>query len=282
MAVSHELPVTEPVSLSRSELAALKTFALETAEAAGAAALPYFRSAVHVENKKADEQGYDPVTAADRRAEEIVREAVGARYPQHGLFGEEFGHQPGNGLTWVIDPIDGTRAFVTGMLHWGLLLALFDGQRPVLGVMHQPYTGETWVGDGQSAEFMAPGGDVVGLRSRACASLGDAVLCSTGPQFVTDPAARQRFHALEERVRTVRYGGDCFPYAMVAMGLVDIAVDGPMNAYDIQALMPIIQGAGGVVSTWDGGDAALGGAIVAAGDPALHAQAVAVLSGSSG
>jgi myo-inositol-1(or 4)-monophosphatase len=250
---------------------------LEIAEEAGRTTLPYFRSELSIVNKREDGR-FDPVTQADHAAEKLIRQRLGENVPAHGIFGEEFGHVPGNGLTWVIDPIDGTRAFMTGMLHWGLLLALFDGRRPLLGIMHQPFTGEFFYGDGRSA-FYRRGGDHRELRVSPSQRLDDAVLTTTSPGLIAEGPERAAFDRLEKAVKLSKYGGDCYIYAMVAMGFVDLAVDGGLQPYDIQALIPIIEGAGGVVTTAQGRDASMGGFIVAASGPDLHAQALARMWG---
>jgi histidinol phosphatase-like enzyme (inositol monophosphatase family) len=264
------------VTVSTRERDAYLAVAIELAQRAGAAALSYFRSDLLVSNKSA-EGGFDPVTAADQSAESIIRNGLEGLYPTHGIFGEEHGFQPGNGLTWVIDPIDGTRAFVTGMLHWGVLLALFDGTAPVLGLMYQPFTEELFIGTNDGAEYRR-GSVRRTLTARRCESLGEATLASTGPQFSATATERSGFDALRQRVRFTRFGGDCYLYCMLAMGFIDVAAEAGLQPYDIQALMPIIRGAGGVVTTWEGGDASMGGRIVAAGDPRVHAEALAVIA----
>jgi myo-inositol-1(or 4)-monophosphatase len=243
---------------------------------AGAETLPFFRSETVVENKL-DDGGFDPVTEADKAAELVLREKIRARYPAHGICGEEFGLDAGNGLTWVIDPIDGTRAFMSGMLHWGLLLGLFDGDRPVVGVMYQPYTEELWCGDGRRAEFRR-GGEVRPLRTRDCRVLSDAVLTTTSPEFFKGEEG-EGFRRLESSVMLSKYGGDCYIYGMLAMGFVDLATDGTLNPYDIQGLIPIIEGAGGVVTTYAGDNPSLGGTVLASGNADLHRQALEVLNG---
>lgn len=267
------------VEIGAEELDALLKFAVDLAVRAGEATLPYFRSDVVVEDKR-PEGRFDPVTEADRDAERVIRAGIQAAYPQHGVFGEEFGLQVGNGLTWVIDPIDGTRAFMTGMLHWGVLLALFDGERPVLGVMHQPFTNETFFGDNREAWYRQ-GSQHHRLRTRSCTSLNQAVLTTTSPKLFADPAERSGFDRLEAAVKLSKYGGDCYIYAMLAMGYVDLATDATLQPYDIQALMPIIRGAGGVVTTLDGGDASLGGTVVAAGSQSLLDAALSCMQGGS-
>lgn len=266
------LSYSEPVAVGAAELEGYRRVALELAERAGRVTLPFFRAGVAIDNKRLDGR-FDPVTEADRQAERVIREGLQEAYPDHGIFGEEFGHQQGNGLTWVIDPIDGTRAFMTGMLHWGVLLALFDGQQPVFGVMHQPFTGEFFYGDNVTAHYRR-GSEHRQLRARACPSLQQAVLTTTSPQLFEGPGERAAFERLESDVKLSKYGGDCYIYAMLAMGFVDLATDAGLQAYDIQALMPIIRGAGGVVTRADGGDASMGGFVIAAGSAELHRLAV--------
>lgn len=249
-------------------LAELRAFADNLAQAAADAALPYFRTAQAVENKL--KGGFDPVTLADQGAEQAMRELIHAEYPEHGIFGEEYGHEPGTSpLTWVLDPIDGTRAFITGLPLWGTLIALNDGQRPVLGVMSQPFTGERFVG--------TPEGAWLGerrLRTRSCERLSDAIVMSTSPQLFDVPSRKAAFERLSGQARMTRFGGDCYAYCMLAMGLVDVVIEDSLKPYDVQALIPIIEGAGGRMTAWDGGSAQHGGAVVAAGDPALHAWLV--------
>ena len=269
------LTYTDPHPISPQELQRYKSFALHVSGLAGKVTLPFFRANIEVENKL-DDGRFDPVTEADRGAERLIRDEIARTFPDHGVFGEEFGLEEGNGLTWVIDPIDGTRAFMTGMLHWGVLLALFDGARPVLGVMHQPFTNEYFVGDCVSAEYHH-GSEVRDLRVRACGKLADAVLTTTTPDAYSDKEGMD-FDRLAKSVKLTRYGGDCYIYAMLAMGLVDLAVDSKLNPYDIQALIPIIHGAGGVVTTRSGGDPSMGGFVVAAGSPEIHEAALRVLS----
>ena len=250
--------------------------AIEFAREAGGVILPHFRSALTVENKLSD-GGYDPVTIADKAAEAIIRAGIEKRFPSHGIFGEELGCRSGAGLTWVIDPIDGTRAFVTGMLHWGVLIALFDGVTPVLGVMYQPFTDELFVGTNDYANYRH-GALERSLKVRPCASVTEAVLASTSPQVFGSAEEQAGFRALRRRARLTRWGGDCYQYCMLAMGYVDVAVEASLQPYDIQALMPIIRGAGGIVTTWDGGDASMGGRVIASGDARVHREAMALLN----
>ncbi len=262
-------------SVSVAQLARYLESALRFAQGAGEVILPYFRGNIEIENK-ASEGRFDPVTAADRAAEKRIRDEIAVAFPGHGVFGEEHAHQPGDGLTWVVDPIDGTRAFMTGMLHWGVLIALFDGEEPILGVMHQPFTGEYFFGTNTEARYRR-GSDQRTLRARQCDGLAHATLASTGAFLNASVEDHDAFHAVRRSVRLTRYGGDCYLYCLLAMGLIDLAIEVDLKPYDIQALTPIIRGAGGVVTTWDGGNPAMGGRIVAAGDSRVHRAAMEML-----
>ena len=252
-------------------------FACRLADIAGRTILPHFRVRLDVENKMAG-AGYDPVTLADRAAERAIRDEIQRVYPSHGIIGEEHGVLDGtDGLTWVIDPIDGTRAFIIGQLHWGVLIALNDGARPVVGVMHQPYTGETFVGSRFGAEIRH-GGRSTPLRVRQCARLEDAIVSATDPAMFTGPGERDAFRTVASRARMRRYGGDCYSYALVAAGFIDLVIESGLKPYDIQPLVPIIEAAGGIVTTWSGGSPNDGGQIIAAGDRELHKIALAMLA----
>ncbi|MAD93002.1 MAG: histidinol-phosphatase [Gammaproteobacteria bacterium] len=249
-------------------------FARSAARAAGDAILPYFRSRMQVTNKLSG-QGFDPVTLADQAGERVIRAAIEDAYPDHGIFGEEFGLKSGNGLTWVIDPIDGTRAFMTGMLHWGVLLALFDGEQPIVGVMYQPYTDELFSGDNESAWYERAG-ESQSLVTSACRRVDEACLSTTGIDWL--PASKQgRFRQLSQATKLTKMGGDCYLFGMLAMGSLDLGVEAGLNAYDIQALMPIVRGAGGVVTDWEGGNPSLGGTVLASATQALHSEAITLL-----
>lgn len=269
------LQYSNPISVSDDQRRKLLEFAVAAAVEAGAQTLPYFRADTVVENKL-DDGRFDPVTEADRAAERVLRERIREQFPSHGICGEEFGLESGNGLTWVIDPIDGTRAFMSGMVHWGLLLGLFDGARSIIGVMYQPYTQEIWCGNGSRAEFRR-NGEVRSIRTRQCVEISDAVLATTSPVHFAGPE-RAAFQKLESAAKLTRYGGDCYLYAMLAMGFVDLATDASLNSYDIQGLIPIIEGAGGVVTTYDGGNPSLGGTVLASGNPCLHEAALEMLN----
>jgi myo-inositol-1(or 4)-monophosphatase len=267
-----------PAFVDDAELRELTGFACRLADAAGAEILPHFRAPIAVRNK-AGADAYDPVTAADLGSESAMRALIRSAYPDHGIYGEEGGHVQGAGaLTWVIDPLDGTRAFITGALHWGVLIALYDGARPILGVMDQPYTRERFVGNRLGARWMREGGERR-LATRPCTGLGEAVLYTTSPEMFSNEAERRAFELLASRVKLARYGGDCYSYCMLASGYVDLVVESDLKPYDIQALIPIIEAAGGIVTSWTGGAAHYGGAIVAAGSAEVHAAALRVLQG---
>lgn len=272
------LSVGEKVKVSDAERSAYLDFARNAARLAGDAILPFFRSPLVVENKL-DGDRFDPVTEGDRAAESVLRRLIDQRFPAHGVLGEEYGHKTGSGLTWVIDPIDGTRAFMSGMLHWGLLLGLFDGEEPIVGVMYQPFTKELWSGDARSAWLQRDGGSLQRIHTRNTAKLGDATLGTTNPNLIAAGDDRDRYFKLERRVRLARYGGDCYVYAAVAMGFMDIGLDGGLQPYDVLGLIPIIHGAGGVVTNWAGQTASFGGNVLAAGSPELHQRALAILQG---
>ena len=264
--------------MPRAELAAYLEFAHRTAQRAGEAILPHFRRAIEVEDKR-NFMGYDPVTVADRAAEQVIRDAIKAAYPGHGIHGEEHGRETGTSpLTWVIDPIDGTKSFILGQLHWGILIALHDGSGPVVGVAYQPFVGEAFLGiRGELAQWRR-GDERRALHTRPCPALEDAIAVTTDPrQFVT-PAEQRALAAVSENARFLRYGGDCYCYTQLAMGLVDVVIENGLQPYDIQALIPIVEAAGGRVTSWSGGACDAGGDVLACGDPGLHKSLVSRLS----
>ena len=256
------------MSLSAAQLAEYQAFAEQLADAAAAAIAPYFRAELAVDDKGG--RLFDPVTVADKAAERAMRELILARYPEHGILGEEEDAVTGSSpLTWVLDPIDGTRAFITGLPLWGTLIALNDGERPVLGVMNQPFTGERYTGSPAGAWRNG-----TPLRTRACKSLSSARLMCTTPDMFDSAARRAAFEAVAADAQLLRFGGDCYAYCMLASGFVDAIVEASLQPYDVQALMPIVEGAGGVMTAWDGSTAQHGGAVIACGAPELHAQLV--------
>ena len=266
---------SEKIPLSQEDLERGLQFAKNTLRLAGKHILPLFRSNLISENKIS--AGYDPVTLADKKSEALIREEIGKHYPHHGVFGEEEGYVLGNGLTWVIDPIDGTRGFMAGMLHWGMLLALFDGEIPVLGVAYQPYSEELFYGVSDSSWLQRGNEKEILLKTSTCVDLKLAFLGSTDDSLF-DGSLMQKFHKLRNTVRVCRLGGDCYSYCALAMGGLDIAIDPSLKAYDIQALIPIIKGAGGEITTFEGGNPSMGGNVVASANLTLHRQVLELLN----
>jgi myo-inositol-1(or 4)-monophosphatase len=250
-------------------------FIEQLATASGETILPFFRTSLGVENKKTG-QDFDPVTEADRAAEAAMRRLITSNFPQHGIVGEEFGSErPDAEYVWVLDPIDGTKSFIGGFPVWGTLIALLHNGRPAFGMMHQPYIRERFTGDNGAARYRGPSGERR-LSVRRCATLNEATLYTTTPLLMND-AERDLFGRVEKNVRLSRYGGDCYAYCMLAAGHVDLVIEAGLKAYDIAALVPIVTGAGGIVTTWDGGPAHNGGNIIAASDPRVHEAAMKLL-----
>jgi len=256
----------------------LLAFAHELADSTGAAILPYFRRRMKVENKSQD-GGFDPVTAADRKAERTIRRLVAKHWPDHGVAGEEYGSTPGvSRFRWVVDPIDGTRAFLLGLPVWGTLIGLLEAEKPLLGLMDQPFTRERYWGNAGAARFRGPDRVMRRLRTRNCSTLGAAMLTTTHPDLFAPGFEQGSFLELKQRVRATRYGGDCYGYCLLAAGYVDIIIEAGLQLHDVAALIPIIEGAGGRITTWNGASALMGGRIVASGDPRLHEQALKLLN----
>jgi myo-inositol-1(or 4)-monophosphatase len=254
-------------------------FVDELATVSGDAILPFFRTALGVEDKNRG-GSFDPVTAADRAAEQAIRALIRKNFPEHGIVGEEYGNERADAeYVWVLDPIDGTKSFISGMPAWGTLIALTRFGEPVFGMMHQPFIRERFTGDGGAARYRGPAGDRA-LMVRPCPGLAEAVLFTTTPRLM-NAEDRAAFGHVEEAVRLSRYGGDCYAYAMVAAGHVDLVIETGLKPHDIVALIPIITGAGGIVTDWNGGPPAAGGRIVAAGDRRVHEAALKLLNGSS-
>jgi myo-inositol-1(or 4)-monophosphatase len=247
-------------------------FACRTALSVAPVILPHFRRAVDVEDKGGP-LGYDPVTVADRAAEAMIRDAIATVYPTHGMLGEEHGHEPGTSpYTWVIDPIDGTKSFILGYLHWGVLLALNDGTRPIVGVACQPFVGEIFYAANGGPAYWQRGDEKRPLRTRRCDGIAQAVVATTDPRQFQSPAERAALAAVSGKARFTRYGGDLYCYTQLAMGLVDVVIETGLAPYDIQALVPLIEGAGGIVTGWRGETCYGGGSVLACGDPRLHAE----------
>lgn len=260
---------------------------LATAHAAADASAPvvmgFFRRPIDVENKD-QIGGYDPVTEADRGAERAMLDEIRARHADHAILGEEFGDQAGTSpYQWILDPIDGTRAFIMGSPLWGSLIGLRHGEVPVLGLMDQPFTGERfWSGQHESFMRRDPASKPQLITTRACTKLSDAILTTTHPDLFEMPSHLDTFESLKRSVRLTRYGGDCYHYCLLASGFVDLIVESGLKSYDIAALIPIVERAGGVVTTWTGGPASEGGNIIAAGDLRVHEAALEMIARNSG
>jgi len=261
--------------LNDAELDRYLAIAGELADAAGAAILPYFRANPAVASK-AHAGGFDPVTEADRAAEAAMRAVLGTRCPEHGILGEEFGEIERGPLRWVLDPIDGTRAFIGGLPLWGTLIALCDGDEPLLGCIDQPFLGERYTGRPGIASARDRNGTRA-LATRACARLAEAFLMATDPAMFRTAEERAGFARVAAEVRQTRYGGDCYAYCMLAAGHIDLVVEADLKLYDVAALVPVIEAAGGVVTDWQGRRRFDSGRIVAAGDARVHRAALALL-----
>jgi len=253
---------------SPAVLDAAAQLAAELADAAGEVIRPYFRQPVEI----IDKDDASPVTIADREAEAAMRRLIGARFPEHGIFGEEYGvERPDAEWVWVLDPIDGTKSFISGVPLFGTLIALLHRGRPVLGVLDQPISRERWVGvEGEPTRLNGQP-----VKTRACAEIGRAAIFSTAVSMF-DAEDRPRFDAIAGAAKLVRFGADCYAYGLVACGFVDAVIEGSLKPYDYCAHVPIIAGAGGIVTDFQGRPPGLesDGRIVAAGDPALHAQLI--------
>jgi inositol-phosphate phosphatase/L-galactose 1-phosphate phosphatase/histidinol-phosphatase len=233
----------------------------------------YYRRKLDIISK-ADES---PVTRADRECEAALRERIVAAFPDHGIIGEEYGSERADAeYVWVLDPLDGTRSFITGRPMFGTLIALTRGGKPILGVIDMPILADLWLGvAGQPTTL---NGETV--NARACAGLADAYLSAASPQMFRDANAG-RFEALRDKVKSVTYGGDCYQYGMVATGFLDLVVERGLGIYDYLALVPVIEGAGGAITDWQGGalTVASGDTVVAAGDRRILDQAIGILAG---
>lgn len=246
------------------------------ADAARPIALKYFRGAgLNVDNKLTE--GFDPVTIADREIELKMRDILAQCRPDDAIHGEEFAPKTGtSGLTWVLDPIDGTRSFISGTPTWGVLIAVGPETGPMLGVIDQPFTEERYIGAFGQAEVLRHG-KTRQIQVRNCKDLNDAILFSTFPEIGTD-RERRAFEKVRDQAKLTRYGTDCYAYALLASGQIDLIIEAGLNAYDIQGPLALIQQAGGIVTNWQGGTAHEGGQVVAAGDPAVHRAALALLA----
>ena len=261
--------------LDPSLIAELREVALEAARAAAPVTCQYFRSSdLGIDNK--DSAGFDPVTLADRAAEQAIRAVISKRRPNDSILGEEYGTETGqSGLTWVIDPIDGTRGFMSGTPTWGTLISVGNDDGPILGLIDQPYIGETFLGGPGFSELLR-GEQVRPLNVRKGVPLDRATIFTTFPEVGTDAEGRA-FHALARQARLTRYGMDCYAYGLIAAGQVDLVVEAGLQTYDIHAPIAVIEAAGGIVTDWEGAPVYNGGRVIAAATRELHETALLVL-----
>lgn len=253
-------------------------FLHELTDAADQQTLPRFRSQMnlHVGSKPKEGYRFDPVTDADREAERAMRAIINARYPDHAIMGEEFGITGSGPLQWVLDPVDGTRPFLCGLPVWGTLIGLTVEGRGQLGMMGQPFTGERFWGDGKQAWRNGPQG-LAQMHTRRGIPLSEAILHTTSPEPIGS-TPDVNFSALDDRTLMTRYGGECYAMAMLAAGQIDLCLEYSLQPYDIVAFIPIIEQAGGVVTTLRGERPESGGKILASGCPRLHEEALRILN----
>jgi myo-inositol-1(or 4)-monophosphatase len=255
-----------------------RTFLDKIADAADAATLPLFRSGLAVDAKSAVGAEFDPVTEADRAAERAMRAVIADAFPDHGIAGEEYGlTNAGARDMWHLDPIDGTRQFITGVPLWGTMAGYARDGSPVSGVISQPFTRERFYGGPEGAYYRGPGG-LTAMRTKRCDSLADAWLFTTSPHLYRGPQA-EALDRLRAAVRLTRYGLDCYAFALLALGAVDIVIETGLQDYDIVPIVPIVEAAGGAVVLWSGERATTGGDVLAVGDARLLGPVLALLQG---
>ena len=256
-----------------AQLTELRAFASDLADAARLVITRHFRSGLSVSHKASDMPRGQPVTVADRDAEQAMRGMIEAHYPDHGIVGEEHGAAyAGADWQWVLDPIDGTRAFIAGMPMFGILIGLTFQGAPVLGIIDQPVLGERFVGDARGATFNgAP------MSTRTCAGLDEAVFATTDIAMFATPAARAVYEAIRRRALVTQFGGNCYAYAMLAAGAIDMVIEADLKPWDVTALVPVIEAAGGVITGWDGSPAHTASHVLACGDRALYDEVAPLL-----
>jgi len=263
-----------------ARLAELDRFLIELNHAAGAAILPLFRGDHGLDNKFT--VGFDPVTEADKGAERAIRALISERYPDHGVIGEEYGEdRPDAEWVWVLDPVDGTRAFIAGLPLWTTLIALRHNGRPVLGSIGQPFLGEIYLGHAGGSRLISRDGERL-LRVRLCPRLTDAIIATTDPEACFSGAELGAWTQVRAAARLARLGCDAYAYAMVAAGTMDMVIEAGLKSWDIECAIPLIEGAGGVVTDWRGAPVGQhGGQIVIAGDRACLDEALVALRRSA-
>lgn len=266
----------QSIGQSAKLTAQLRTTLLDAVKAAANKTLPMFRTPMNIDNKL--DKGFDPVTEADRAAETAIRQIITDRFPDHAIIGEEWENKLSDSpYTWIIDPIDGTRAYMSGVPVWGTLIGITHNGQAIAGIMDQPFTGETYIATNGEAELIH-NGKKTSLQARTTTDLDSAVFFTTDPALFSKPGQIQAFEAVRAKARLTRYSCDCYAYTLLAAGHIDLVIEPAMNTYDIAALVPIIESAGGVISTWNGDRAEGGGDIIAAATPQLHAAALATMA----
>jgi len=261
--------------ISENEQDSIKQTAMALADVAQVETLRHFRSLnLTADNKEAS--GFDPVTVADRAAETAMREVLAKMRPDDAILGEEFGYSEGSsGLTWVLDPIDGTRGYISGTPTWGVLISIRDEAGPFYGIVAQPYIGERFIGGLGEARMIGPQGEKP-LQTRGPRDLSQCILFSTFPA-IGSKDERARFDEVKRQVQLTRFGMDCYAYALLAMGQIDLVIEAGLQAYDVQAPISVVQAAGGIVTDWDGKPAHEGGRLLVAANSEVHGAALEIL-----
>ncbi len=260
--------------MKKKQLNELLNFAVSILIRSGRISRKYFRSNIKVASKS--NHSFDPVTIADREVEAYIRRQIERQFPEHSIYGEEFGHKQGNEISWLIDPVDGTKGFISGSPMWGSLLGVKENDTPVIGIMHQPFVRETFFADNNNA-WCKSAGKISKLETSATIEPSRAILYCTHPDMFSSKKDQKRFKRVESQVKNSRYGGDCYGYCLMAAGHIDLVIEGGLKPYDIVPLIPIIESAGGVVTDWNGNSPVNGGTVVAAANRKLHRKVLSML-----
>ncbi len=269
--------------LSNADLDTFTAFTERLSDAARQETLPLFRATLAVDNKRARD-GFDPVTEADRNAEKAIRALIEETYPDHGILGEEWGTKDSQSdYTWVLDPIDGTRSFISGTPLWTTLIGLRYQTSPVLGVIDQCFIGERFAGistDHHKKAWYERAGVKTEMFTSQCRSLKDAIITCTTPEMFS-AAEHTAYRNIEAKTKLARYSMDAYGYGLLAMGRLDLVIESDLQSYDVQPLIPVVEGAGGIITDWRGESAAQGGQVIAAATPELHAEALSLLKSAA-
>ena len=253
----------------------LTAFFNELCDLAQTQTLSRFRQSLDISNKLSE--GFDPVTEADRAAEKIISNHILERFPDHGILGEEYGAiNPDADYQWIIDPIDGTKAFISGLPTWGTLIGLYKMGKPFAGIMHQPFTGERYICSGETS-VLYHNGEAIILQTSKTQNISDVIIMTTSPALFSKDEF-EKYKLVESACKLPRYGTDCYAYCLLAAGHIDLVIEAGLNAYDIAALIPIVEQAGGLFTNWQGGSPAQGGQVVVAANAGLHSQALKILN----